>query len=688
MATDTIDSLRHLVQKQVVLRRVAVKVAHGAATLDLLTTVTNELAQLLEVRDVAIVRNDPRGPRVVAAASASVVPVGNAWPDQTWWRALGVDSMLASPILVDDQEWGAIHAGGRAERPLEADDEYQLADFAELIAAALSNRRALENLERLAGEQAALRRVATLVAHGSEPRTVFVAVAEETARLLGVNAVSLTRFDSEADMFTKIFGTHGQRSPVPDGATWPVSDCPEGALVLETGRPARIDDWTVLPGLVAAKHVSEGFGQAVAAPIIIDGETWGVISAFGEAGHNLPPDSESRLASLTQLMATAISNVQVRDELRGLAEKQGAALRRVAGLVAEQASPTTIFNAVAAEASHAIGVERVHVDRYHPDGSVTLEGLSGKPTFPLGHRFTEDGPSVVSTVVNTGRPARIENWMQVEGDVAEKARDEGLRCVVGAPIVVDGAIWGAIVALSPDRLPGDTENRLSDFTHLVASSIATVQARNNLIASRARIVSASDETRRRIERNLHDGIQQRIVALGLSLRALRETSPQQSPVREGLERVGTELEGVLDEIRNFSRGLHPALLSRGGLGSSLRPLARRSPIPVTVEVDVHPRPPESVEIAVYFVVSEALANAAKHSQATEVQLSVVADEVTVHATVSDDGIGGAVLARGAGLIGLVDRVEAIGGRFTLSSPAGVGTTIAIELPLGVRPLGD
>jgi signal transduction histidine kinase len=295
-------------------------------------------------------------------------------------------------------------------------------------------------------------------------------------------------------------------------------------------------------------------------------------------------------------------------------------------------------------------------------------------------------PGVVGLVMNRGRPARIDNLTPVAGELADTPRDDAVRSVVGAPIIVDGATWGAIVALSAEPLPHDTENRLSDFTHLVGGSIATVQARNNLIASRARIVTASDETRRGLERNLHDGLQQRMVALGLSLRALRGAPDIDPAVSTRLTEIGTDLEDVLEEIRNFSRGLHPALLARAGLGPSLRPLARRSPIPATVQVDVDVRPPESVEIAVYFVISEALANAAKHSRASEVQVSVVADDAIVRATVHDDGVGGAALSPGTGLVGLVDRVEAIGGRFSLSSPAGAGTTISIEVPLDGRPL--
>ena len=369
----------------------------------------------------------------------------------------------------------------------------------------------LDQLRDLAEQQAALRRVATLVAQGAEPKVVFTAVAVEASRILGVGAVGLASYDADTEMFTKIFGTHGQRSAVPDGATWPVAECPEGALAVRTGRPARVDDWTGIPGRVAARHRALGFGQAVAAPIIVNGSIWGHIAAYGEADEILPPGCEMRLADYTQLMATAIANAQARDELRGLAEQQGAALRRVATLVAQQAPPGTIFNAVAGEASRALRVPRVDVGRCHENGSVTLLGSTRRPGLPHGHTFSKSGEYVAGKVAQTGRTARVDDWVALPAPDAPGAREEGFGSVVGAPIMVDGALWGVIVVLADDILPGDTETRLTDFTHLVASSISNVHARNNLIASRARIVTASDETRRRIERNLHDGIQQRIL---------------------------------------------------------------------------------------------------------------------------------------------------------------------------------
>jgi signal transduction histidine kinase len=291
--------------------------------------------------------------------------------------------------------------------------------------------------------------------------------------------------------------------------------------------------------------------------------------------------------------------------------------------------------------------------------------------------------------METRRAARIDDrTTRPAPNVAAADQEEGFRSVVGAPIMVEGALWGVIVVVAGEVLHDDTETRLTDFTHLVASSISNVQARNNLIASRARIVTASDETRRRIERNLHDGIQARVLALGLGLRAVRARFPLPPEVQAGLDEVAHDLEGVLEEIRVFSQGLHPALLARSGLGPSLRALGRRSPVRVNLDVAGDARFPEPVETAVYYVVSEALANAAKHSQAAEVSVTVISDATGVRATVADDGVGGAALGGSSGLIGLVDRVEALGGRFALESPVGRGTTLSIELPLAPQPTDE
>ena len=214
------------------------------------------------------------------------------------------------------------------------------------------------------------------------------------------------------------------------------------------------------------------------------------------------------------------------------------------------------------------------------------------------------------------------------------------------------------------------------------------QSRDELAASRARIVAAGDQARRRIERDLHDGTQQRLVALVLDLRATEAAVPPERPeLRAELARIADGVAGALEELRELSRGIHPAILSEGGLGPALKALARRSPVPVELAVDVPARLPEPVEVAAYYVVSEALANAAKHANASVAQVKAQARDGLLHLSVRDDGVGGAALGEGSGLVGLADRVQALGGSITLDSPAGQGTRLQIDLPIhhGDRP---
>jgi signal transduction histidine kinase len=714
------DELRGLAESHGALRRVAALVAQGAEPTAVFTAVAEESARMLGLAAVSLISYDAQSQTFTKILGThvdrSAVPVGRARPVADYpegalvletglpariddWstvpgktaarhRAYGFGQAIGVPILIGGAIWGYIGAYAEADEILPAESEARLAELTQLMATAIANAQARDELRGLAEWQVALHRVATLVAQGAEPQAVFTAVAVETARIIGVGAVSLIRYDAEKGLLKKIFGTHGERSAVPDGGQWTLDDGPEAATIVRTLRPVRIDDWSFLPGPVAARHREQGFGQCVAAPIIVNGTLWGLISAFGEADEILPPGSETRLADFTNLMASAIANAQARDELRGLAEQQGAALRRVATLVAKQAPLGTIFDAVAGEASRALRVERVEVGRCDDDGNMTPLGSAGRPGDADQHAFPATGRIVAAKVMQTGRAARIDDWTSLPAADAAAASAEGVTSVVGAPIIVDGAPWGVIVVLAGETLREDTETRLTDFTHLVASSISNVHARNSLIASRARIVTASDETQRRIERNLHDGIQQRVVNLGLGLNAVRARFRLPPEVEAGLDEVAGALEDVLEEIRVFSRGLHPALLSRAGIGPSLRELARRSAIPVTLAISASSRFPEPIETAVYYVVSEALANAAKHSQASEVTVTVAADGAAIRATIADDGVGGASLGRSSGLIGLVDRVEALGGRFTLDSPAGRGTAVSIELPLSSTAIDE
>jgi signal transduction histidine kinase len=283
----------------------------------------------------------------------------------------------------------------------------------------------------------------------------------------------------------------------------------------------------------------------------------------------------------------------------------------------------------------------------------------------------------------------MDSFADASGPVGVAARAAGYRSVVGTPIVVEGRLWGAMTVSSTAEqpLPADTEARLASFTELVATAIANTESRAQLTASRARIVTASDETRRRIERDLHDGAQQRLVSIALELRLAKSMLPPElDEPRETLNNVSSELTEVLDELREISRGIHPMILTQGGLGPAMRTLARRSAIPVDLHTVIDERLPEPIEVAAYFVASEAVANATKHAQASSIEVSLATSDTSLILSICDDGIGGADPTRGSGLVGLADRVEAIGGTLDVKSAPGGGTSLAVTIPLDGEPL--
>ena len=301
----------------------------------------------------------------------------------------------------------------------------------------------------------------------------------------------------------------------------------------------------------------------------------------------------------------------------------------------------------------------------------------------VGDRVPVGGRNVTSLVFQTGQPARIDSYDGATGPVGDLARAVGVRASVGAPISVAGEPWGVIVVASrSEPLSADTETRLAGFTELAATAVGNAEARAEVTASRARIVAAADQARRRIEQDLHDGAQQPLVTLALRLSAARAAVPPElGELGAELDRAAAVATGALDELREIARGIHPAVLARGGLRFALNALARRSPVPVDLQVRADGRLPEPVEVSAYYVVAEALTNAAKHARASAVgvEAEVVGDLLRV--TVRDDGVGGACLAGGSGLAGLKDRVEALGGRIVLHSPRGAGTSLRAELPL-------
>jgi signal transduction histidine kinase len=529
--------------------------------------------------------------------------------------------------------------------------------------------------------------VATLVAEGASPDVVFDAVCAEVARLVPADAAALTRYEDDGTLTVL-----GGRTPT--GYDYVGRRfAPEGTisgLVSETRRPSRIS-YAEQPGSFAAAAAREmGWDSSVGAPITVEGRLWGVLAVVSTTNRPLPVDTERRLAGFTQLVATAIANTESREQLAELAEEQ-AALRRVATLVAQGARPAQVFQAVSAEVGRLLPADAVALSRY-ADGTVTPLGEwppTGGSEFVavVGERLPLERGTSAWLVFETGRPARVDGFDGAVGRGPDLARAAGWRSSVGAPIIVEGRLWGVVsVGSKTDRLlPPETEERLGEFTELLATAIANAESHEELDASRARILATADATRRRIERDLHDGAQQQLVSLALELRAAQAAIPAEfDEHRAELSHVIDGLTEVLDGLREIALGIHPPLLAEGGLEPALKTLARRSPIPVQLDVRAEGRLPEPVEVAAYYVVSEALTNAAKYARASVVHVDLQASERALRVAVRDDGLGGADPARGSGLLGLKDRAEAIGGTISLRSPHGAGTSLQVELPLDSR----
>ncbi|WP_436760920.1 sensor histidine kinase [Streptosporangium sp. V21-05] len=382
-----------------------------------------------------------------------------------------------------------------------------------------------------------------------------------------------------------------------------------------------------------------------------------------------------------------------RDEIRRIAQEQ-AALRRVATLVARGISSAELFNAVAFEMGFLMEADHVAISRYDP-GHVTVLGswsrrdAGAEKVLPLGSEWPLNEVSVSSAVLKTGRPTRRVDYAHSVGKIATWAKRMGVTSAVGSPVIVDGCLWGVMIVFSSAREPRfeGGEERMMDFTELVATAISNAQARAELAASRARVVAAADETRRRIERDLHDGAQQRLVSLGLELRAVEAgVPPPMTELRGRLSHAVQGLTGVVDDLRELSRGIHPAILSKGGLVPALKALARRSALPVELELAPVPRLPERVEVAVYYTAAEALTNVVKHANASVVYVTLGMAGAALRLSIRDDGGGGADYGKGSGLIGLRDRVETLGGRLMVMSSVGEGTSLSVTIPIVMPPI--
>jgi PAS domain S-box-containing protein len=370
--------------------------------------------------------------------------------------------------------------------------------------------------------------------------------------------------------------------------------------------------------------------------------------------------------------------------LQGLAEEQ-AALRRVATAVAAEVEPERLFGLVAEEVGRALDARIGNILRYDGDGAALVMGgwSDGAEAIPVGTTLVLDGDTIASTIWRTHRPARYDSLEGRTGSLVQTLRSTGIKAAVGAPVFVAGDLWGAVIISSDDApFPPEAEFRVGDFADLAAQAIANAHAREELAASRMRIVEASDAERRRLERNLHDGAQQRLVATSLTVRMAARRATADPALRTMLDGAGDELVLALEELRELARGLHPAVLSDHGLRAAVEAVAERAPLPVAVDVPLDERLPKSVEAAAYFVVCEALTNVAKYAHASEARVRVERDDGQATVEVVDDGVGGADEHDGSGLRGLADRVEALGGRLVVTSPVGQGTAVRAQLPVG------
>jgi PAS domain S-box-containing protein len=708
------DELRVLAEEQAALRRVATLVAEDVPSKELFGAVAREVATLLGSDFAGMIRyeDDDSVTTVAAWAAAGEHPlVPSRWDREPGdsatiieatreparvddWTSvpgslatfirneLGVSSSVACPIVVEGRLWGALAVHSKQSQPLPPDTESRIAQFTDLVGTAIANAESRTEVERLAAEQAALRRVAILVAQQPSPSEVFTAVTEAVGQLLGADLAVLHVFPGDGAAMT--IASWSREGPIlPIGTRFPLDGANLAARIFKSGAPARVhpDDevWQREATDVAR---SLRVRSAVGAPILVEGKLWGALMAATRRVEPWADDAETRIAAFTELAATAIANAESLEARAVLTEEQ-AALRRVATLVAQAASPQELVESVAEEVGRLLPVGSATLGRFEPDGSVTTVASwsATVAAFPSGRRWPTKGTNVAWMVLETGRSARLDDFSAATDPIGVAAREAGIKSAVGSPVIVEGHLWGVMTATSTEGpLPADTEARLASFTELVATAIANAESSEELAASRRRLVAASDAARRRVVRDLHDGAQQRlvhtIVTLKLARRASRdEDGKAESLLSEALEQA----EQSNRELRELAHGILPAVLTRGGLRAGVDAVVARLDLPVEVAVTPE-RFPAEIEASAYFIVAEALTNVVKHSHAGRAEVTASLEDGMVHIEVRDNGAGGAD-RDGHGLVGMRDRVTALGGRLEIESPAGGGTRVAATLPL-------
>jgi PAS domain S-box-containing protein len=396
-------------------------------------------------------------------------------------------------------------------------------------------------------------------------------------------------------------------------------------------------------------------------------------------------DPEGRPVGATSIGEDVTERRRAEQALQMLAAEQ-AALRRVATVVAAEPTQELLFETVATEVGRLFGAQSANLIRNDGETLPVMGGWSETRECWIapGTVFAREGDSATHRVMRTQRPERIDSLAEI-GDAPSREiwLNLGFQSAIAAPVIVDGRLWGAIsvTKTTAEVFPEGAEQGLADFAALAAQAIANAQDREELRASRARIVEAADEARRRLERNLHDGAQQRLVSVSVALRLAQGRIRDDPAAAESILRAaGEELALSLEELRELARGLHPAVLTHRGLAPALEALAARAPLPVELAVE-EVALPGAIEAAAYYVVAEALTNVAKYASASVARVSIRVVGAYVVIEVADDGVGGARPAHGSGLRGLSDRVDALDGRLEIESAQGQGTYVRAIIPL-------
>jgi GAF domain-containing protein len=689
------EEVHQLAAEQAALRRMAELVARNVAPEELFASVATEAARLLGGEAMTLTRFLGEQELVVVAAHEGPAPIGTVitfepetLPD---WvrrenRAVRVDdytrerdaelavqfglvASVAAPISLQGKVWGMLTATS-SNAPLPADVEHRLQQFAELVSAALANSQARAEVQALADEQTALRHVAELAAREAPAEAVLEAVTVQASGLAGVDFTTLLRF--EPDGSTEIVAVHGAPGNITVGMR--ASGDGDGATqrVWRTGRAARADDLSRMSGRWPQVAHGFGFAASAAVPILFQQRLWGVLVVVAR-DHPLPRGIEERLTHFGELASTAISAAEARKLLRTLAEEQSA-LRRVAELAARGAAIEDVFNAVAAEASRLLedlGTVLLRSDEDH----ATVVATCNSPS-PVGLRVPAISGSGIGEVMRTGRPFRVDSYEQT----TLAGRFTAVPAIA-VPIIVEDRVWGSLEASGAGSpLPVGTEERLVQFADIAAAAIANAENKEKLTASRARVVATGDEARRRLQRDLHDGAQQRLVHTLITLRRAKDAAADDRPAGELIDEALGHAERANRELRDLVRGILPASLTRGGLRTGIESLVDEIPIPVQIDVATRRLSPPT-ETTAYFIVAEALTNVVKHAHATHALVAVQLSEQTLSIDVRDDGGGGADPSRGTGLTGLLDRVEATGGTLKILSSPASGTELHASLPL-------